>query len=168
MRFSMTDKLRTKRSGKSLRSDPAAAHFRIEHSPFFLMNRALSVYARAMERALKRVGADVPRWRVLMLTAERGPISIGHLAQQAGLKLSTTTKVAQRLRGEGLLRLRTSRVDARVTEALITSAGRKAASKVRAVASEMFRVGFAGLPQKHIESLNARLRTLESNLQSLL
>ena len=44
-------------------TDPGSPRFRIENSPFFLMNRTVSTYALRMERALQMVGADIPRWR---------------------------------------------------------------------------------------------------------
>jgi DNA-binding MarR family transcriptional regulator len=102
------------------RGDPASKHFRLENSPFFLMNRTVAAYGLAMEQALRAVGTDIPRWRVLMLAHEFGPISVGRIADGAVIKLSTATKVVQRLHREGR-DLQRSLSDARVTEVELTT-----------------------------------------------
>ena len=89
-------------------ADPASPYFTIERSPFFLLNRASATYALLMHQALARVGADVPRWRVLVLAEQRGPISVSAIADLAVIRLSTVTKVVQRLARDGLLAVRRS------------------------------------------------------------
>lgn len=146
------------------RADPASPGFTLEQSPFFLMNRAAGTYALAMEQALRSVGADVPRWRVLMLATERGPISVSAIADLGVIRLSTTTKVVQRLERDGLLQLRRSRTDARVTEVMITPAGRRVASLVRTKASEIFQRAFNGISAADIKRLNSLLGRLHTNM----
>jgi DNA-binding MarR family transcriptional regulator len=147
-----------------VRGDPASTGFKLEDSPFFLMNRAASAYALAMERALRAVGEDIPRWRVLMLAYERGPISVGSIADLAVIKLSTTTKVAQRLRDEGLLKLRRSQRDARVTEVTLTAAGHRTARLVRTAASGIYRRAFHDASAAEIRTLNRLLARVHRNL----
>jgi DNA-binding MarR family transcriptional regulator len=153
-----------RRDNALVRGDPASAGFRLEDSPFFLMNRAASVYALAMERALRAVGTDIPRWRVLMLAYERGPISVGSIAEHAVIKLSTTTKVVQRLRDEGLLKLRRSKRDARVTEVTLTPAGHRAVGLVRTAASGIYRRAFHDASAAEIRTLNGLLARVHRNL----
>ena len=71
--------IRRARDAKIL-GDPASPGFRVELSPFFQMNRTVGAYGLTMERALRAVGMDIPRWRVLMLAHERGPVSVGEIA----------------------------------------------------------------------------------------
>ncbi len=146
------------------RADPASPGFALEHSPFFLMNRAAGTYQLAMEQALRSVGADVPRWRVLMLALERGPISVSALADLGVIRLSTTTKVVQRLERDGLLKLGRSRADARVTEVTITPEGRRVAALVRAKASEIFQRAFDGVSAADIQRLNDLLGRVHTNM----
>ncbi len=148
-----------------VRGDPASRNFKLENSPFFLMNRAASVYALAMERALRAVGADIPRWRVLMLAYERGPLSVGSIAEHAVIKLSTTTKVVQRLRDEGLVKLRRSRQDARVTEVTLAAAGQRAVALVRAAASGIYQRAFHDVSAAEIRTLNGLLARIHANLR---
>lgn len=150
-----------------LLGDPKAAGFRIENSPFFQMNRTVGAYGLAMERALKAVGMDIPRWRVLMLAEERGPISVGAIAEDGVLKLSTATRVVQRLRDEGLVALRRSTADARVTEVQTTPAGSEAVTVIRDVASQVYRTAFRDVDGPAIDDLIDVLVRIQGSLKSL-
>jgi len=148
------------------RGDPAAPGFRIEDSPFFQMNRTAGAYAIAMEQALRAVDTDIPRWRVLMLAHERGPISVGQIAENAVLKLSTATKVVQRLRDEGLVILSRGRDDGRVTNVKTTAAGDAAVAIIRQVASSLYRRAFRDIDSNDIQQLIRILARVERNLRS--
>jgi len=149
------------------RGDPAAPRFRLEDSPFFLMNRTVGAYGFAMERALRAVATDIPRWRVLMLAHERGPISVGDIADQGVLKLSTATKVVQRLRDEGLVKLRRRKGDARVSEVEATAAGRRAVTVIRKAASQLYSSAFRNVTAAEIEALNGTLSKVHRNLREI-
>jgi len=150
------------------RGDPAAAGFKLEDSPFFLMNRTVGVYGLAMERALRVVGTDIPRWRVLMLACEWGPLSVGDIADNGVLKLSTATKVVQRLRDEGLVRVRRRKADARITDVEATAAGHRAANIIRQVASQVYIGAFRDLSASQIEILNNALASVQTNLRAMI
>ena len=154
------------RANAKERGDPAAPGFRIEDSPFFQMNRTAGSYAFAMEQALRALDTDIPRWRVLMLAHERGPVSVGQIAENAVLKLSTATKVIQRLRDEGLLVLRRGRSDGRVTDVRTTAAGDAAVAIIRQVASTLYRRAFRDIDANDIQQLIRILSRIEKNLRS--
>lgn len=157
----------SKTSKARRQADPASASYVIEESPFFQMNRAISTYTLLMDRALRRVGADVPSWRILVLAEMRGPISVSALADMAVVRLSTVTKVVQRLTRRGLIRVRTSKRDARVTEVLITREGRALARTVRDAASRMFRSAFINVSDADLAKLGSLLRQLQANLSKI-
>ena len=157
----------TRPGNSKLRGDPASKGFRLEDSPFFLMNRTVGVYGLAMERALRAVGMDIPRWRVLMLAYERGPLSVGEIADNAVLKLSTATKVVQRLRNDGLLTVKRRMGDGRVTDVEATEAAGPAVAAIRRVASELYRTAFAGIGAAQISDLNRTLSHLQRNLRRM-
>ena len=146
------------------RGDPLMRDFRLEHSPFFLMNRTVATYSLAMEKALRAVGTDIPRWRVLMLAHEFGPVSVGRIAEGGVMKLPTATKVVQRLHRDGLVQIRRGVHDARVTEVELTAAGRKAVQVIRGVASRMYRAAFGDFGPVEIQTLNSALSRVHRNL----
>jgi len=151
-------------AGARLRSDPASPGFRIAEYPFYLVNRAAARYAIDMGKALKGIGMDLPTWRALMILHERSPRSVTEIADQAVIRLSTMTRVVQRLDRRGLVVLSTRQGDARVTEVVITPRGLDAVRRVREVAGRMFQRAFGNFSASEIETLNELLVRVFRNL----
>ena len=99
-----------------------------------------------------------------MLLHESSPSSVSEMAERGVMRLSTMTRVVQRLQKSGLVRLTTRAADARVTEVHITPSGEEALQQVRAVASRIYQSAFADLDSAEIETLNGLLRRVFSNL----
>ncbi|MEA3180926.1 MAG: hypothetical protein QOI59_4449 [Gammaproteobacteria bacterium] len=146
------------------RGDPAHPEFRIADWPFYLIARTAGRYEMDMAQALRRVAMDVPSWRALMLLHESSPSGVSEMAESAVMRLSTMTRVVQRLQKSGLVRLTTRSADARVTEVHITASGEQALQQVRAVASRIYQSAFEDLDGAEIETLNGLLRRVFSNL----
>lgn len=149
-----------KSQSTSRRADPGGPDFRLENSPFYWLTRASGRYLLAMERRLKRIGMDVPRWRVLMILAETEPASITALAERSVIKLSTMTRIVQRMAEAGLVTAGPSPADGRVTEARMTRAGRDALAAVRAEGSAVFAGVFGDVPDSEIAAIIERLRAV--------
>lgn len=147
-----------------LRGDPGFADFRIENSPFYLIARTAGRYAIDMENALHAIDMDLPSWRALMIVFETNPSSVSEIADRAVMRLSTMTRVVQRLEKRGLLSVSRRKGDARVTEVYITSAGERVMLQVREIASRLYNIAFHDLAAGEIEMLNALLRRVFSNL----
>src|SRR6266850_8476118 len=79
------------------KGDPLTRGFLLDNSPFYLIARSYGRYTHTMEDSLRSIGMDLPRWRVLMVVHEKNPSSISEIAEQSVLRLSTMTRVAQRL-----------------------------------------------------------------------
>jgi DNA-binding MarR family transcriptional regulator len=149
------------------RGDPASARFQIEDWPFYLIARTAGRYAIDMENALRRLELDLASWRALMLVHERNPSSVSEIAERAVTRLSTMTRVIQRLQKRRLVSLARRTGDARVTEVNITEAGERMVAEVRAIASHIYSVAFRDLDAADIETLNALLRRVHGNLAIL-
>jgi DNA-binding MarR family transcriptional regulator len=147
------------------RGDPRHPRFRVEDWPFYLIARTNARYVLDMEHVLKKVGMDPARWRTLMLLHEKSPSSIGEIVERAVMRISTMTRVAQRLHREGYVRLAARAGDARVTELHITRKGREAVVDVRRVASDIYRQAFGDFSAAEIERLLDMLRRVFANLQ---
>ena len=157
---------RAKRSPKRA-ADPATSDYQIEDSPFYQIARLNGRYMFGMEKALKAVGMDIPRWRVLMVLHDKSPSSISEISERSFTRLSTMTRVAQRMAKDGYLDLRTASKDARITEAHITEKGEQAVEVIRGVASRVFNVAFADYSDKDITELNRLLTQAYNNLAIL-
>lgn len=149
------------------RSDPAAPGFRLETSPFYWLTRVSGRYLLAMERHLKAIGMDVPRWRVLMILAEAQPANITALSEISVVKLATMTRIVQRMEAAGLVTTSASTNDGRVTEVAMTASGVAALARVRAEGSRVFRLAFADSDGADVEALIAQLKRLFGNLERL-
>jgi DNA-binding MarR family transcriptional regulator len=146
------------------RGDPAHPEFRIVDWPFYLLVRAARRYEMDMEHALQRIDMDVPSWRALMWLHEHSPSSVSQMAVHAVMRLSTMTRVVQRLEKRGLVKVARRAADARVTDVYITPEGEQAAEQVRAVASRIYQTAFKDLDAAQIDTLNSLLRAVFANL----
>lgn len=148
------------------RGDPAAAGFALRHSPFFLLSRLSNRYVLDMEAVLKTIGMDIPRWRTLMIVREHEPSSVSEIADLACIRLSTMTRVVQRLVRQGLARVGRRAEDSRKTDVHLTAAGRRACEDVRRIASRVYARAFADFSDDDVRTLCALLGRAHLNLQS--
>ena len=146
------------------RGDPAHPQFRIVDWPFYLIARTARRYEMDMEQALQRIDMDVPSWRAIMLLHEHSPSSVSEIAEHAVIRLSTMTRVVQRLEKRGLVTLARRAADARVTDVHITSSGEQVVEQLRAVASRIYQAAFKDFDAADIETLNSLLRRVFGNL----
>ncbi|RMF70991.1 MAG: MarR family transcriptional regulator [Alphaproteobacteria bacterium] len=146
-------------------SDPGHVAFRIDRYPFYLIAHTLGRYVRRMEKALRRVGADQPHWRILVILGERGPSPVSQIADLAVYKLSTVTRILQRMEAAGLVSMRRSRRDGRVTEVSLTPEGEAQLRRIRAVGSAVANEAFSGFSRAEILTLIELLTRLDAALE---
>ncbi|UFH51024.1 MarR family winged helix-turn-helix transcriptional regulator [Pseudomonas sp. KNUC1026] len=149
------------------RYDPASEDFRKEDFPFYWLARVHGQYMHNMERLLKKVDLDVPRWRVLWILNENGQSSISEISTHAIAKLSTITKIVYRMKDDGLVSTATSTEDARVTQVSITPLGLETIERMQGVTHGLFQRSFTGLTEAQIQRLNGMLETVFHNLENL-
>lgn len=147
-----------------LRGDPGSAGYVIADSPFYLIARTAGRYAMDMEDALRSIDMDLPSWRALMLLHEINPSSVSEITDRAVMRLSTMTRVIQRLEKGGLVKLAARKGDGRVTEVFITPEGESAVKQVRAIASRIYNIAFHDITASEIATLNALLGRVFRNL----
>jgi len=144
-------------------ADPAHPDFLLDGSPLYWLARVAGRYRLDMDHRLKSIGMDVPRWRVLAILSEHQPASITELCDHAVIRLSTMTRIVGRMVETGLVTTRSRDADARVTEVLLTDAGRNAAAEVHKLASRAFNHGFEGFSAAEVAVFNAMLKRLFAN-----
>ncbi|RRN63814.1 MarR family winged helix-turn-helix transcriptional regulator [Caulobacter sp. 602-1] len=148
-------------------SDDSETSFRKADWPFYWLTRASALYLANIESALKKIGLDVPRWRVLMSIHESGCASVGEIAEQAIVKLPTMTKIIQRMQSDGLVHCRPRATDARVTEVLLTPAGLKAREQAWHEAERVYGRAFGSIANRDVTKLNQILARVFDNLQKI-
>jgi DNA-binding MarR family transcriptional regulator len=155
---------RTKKDRR--RGNPVDPGFKIDDSPFYWLARVSGRYTLKMDVVLKRIGMDVPRWRILMLLSEHDASSVSELSEHAVIRLSTMTKIINRMKAAGYVDTKTSATDGRVTKVLLLGKGRLAVKQVRAQAGLIFEQAFRDLPDLQLEKLNDVLRKIFQNLEN--
>jgi len=155
---------KTDKKSRKGRFNPASEDFVKEEFPFYWLARVYGRYSLAMEKALKKVGLDVARWRVLFILKQEGVSSITEIAEHAVAKLPTITRIIYRMKDDGLVDTRARSDDGRVTEVMITDAGLQAIENMQEATEELFRQSFKGLTDAQIMRLNGMLEELFNNL----
>lgn len=144
--------------------DPA---FHREAFPFYWIVNVYARYTQIMEITLKKAQLDVSRFRVLMVTHQYGKASISQISEYAMAKMPTITKIVGRLRDDGLVTTASSEQDARVTEVVLTDAGRKKVEEAYALTEKVFEKGFKGMSASQVDKMNLSLAKVLDNLNVL-
>jgi len=158
----------TKTADRSRADRPAPSRdFSFRTWPFYWLARAHGRYLHDMEQALKPLGLDIPRWRVLMVLHQEPCASVSEIADHAIAKLPTMTRIVQRMQAEGLVTCHARPSDARVTEVTLTEAGQVAGAKAWLAADALYDEAFQRMTKTEIATLNRLLEKLAHNLAAL-
>lgn len=125
--------------------------------PFFWVSHVNVAYVNALERRIKPLGLDIPRWRTLICLYEDQHLSISEIAGFAALKLNTTTKIVQRMIAEDLVTTRVRPSDGRVTEVCLTPEGDRLRAAALIEARRVFEATFEAFSPEEVSHLNALL-----------
>lgn len=151
-------------TARNQRYNPASDEYHKEDFPFYWLAMVNGRYSRAMEKTLKKVNLDVPRWRILIILKDEGPSSISAIATHAIAKLPTVTKTVYRMKAEGLVDTNVRSDDGRVTDVSITETGLETIRMIRGATDELFKQSFKGLTPAQLTRLNKLLQVIYHNL----
>lgn len=143
---------------------PSNEEFRYEDFPFYWLARVQGVYMQHMERLLKKIGTDIPSWRVLFILKTHGKSSISEISTHALAKLPTMTRIIARMKAEGLVETSPHAEDGRVIEVTMTEAGVRLVHEIQKGTEKLFAQSFANFSEAQIDKLNATLQQLHDNL----
>lgn len=148
-------------------SSDSGATFHREEFPFYWIVNVYARYTQVMEITLKKAQLDVSRFRVLMITGQYGKASISQISEYAMAKMPTVTKIVGRLRDDGMVTTASSEQDARVTEVMLTPAGKAKIEEAHRLAQKVFEKGFKGMTPAQVEKMNLSLSKVLGNLNEL-
>ena len=135
--------------------------------PFYWFTQISAAYARALEKRIKPLGIDIPRWRAMMSLHEDTYLSVSEIAAFSAQKLNTTTKVVQRMIADGLVTTRTSPTDGRVTEVCLTERGDQLRAAALREARQVYDLTFGDMPAEEVAALNDALAGICERLNRL-
>lgn len=147
------------------RRAPDAPDFDYQTYPFYLLSRASGRYNAAMEAALKPLDLDQARWRILLVLAQHEWLGTQEIARKVIYKLSTTTRMVQRLERDGFVTTEQSEADGRIRNVAITATGQRLVDKSRPLAATVFQTAFEGTQGQDMEAFCNTLARVDTNLR---
>ncbi|QPM89038.1 MarR family winged helix-turn-helix transcriptional regulator [Pseudooceanicola algae] len=135
--------------------------------PFYWVSRVNARYVHVLERRLKPLGLDMPRWRVLISLYEEEYLGVSQIAEISTMRLNTTTKVVQRMVADGHVSTRISPEDGRVTQVRLTPAGDALRAAALEEANRVLAAGFVNISAQELSQLNATLEKVFDQLQRI-
>lgn len=134
-----------------------------EQSPFYWLAHAHAMYTLEMEKVLKKLGTDMPTRRVLLMLELHGTVSVSELSSRAIIKMSTVTRIVQRMREDGLVETRANTGDARVTDVSMTAKGADLAERIRVATEKVYAQGYKMLSEAQLGALTETLKVIFHN-----
>ena len=144
---------------------PKSEDFDILAHPMYWVASLNSLYFQTMEKRLKPMGMDVARWRIAMILRAYGEISVSTASHLAVNRLSTTTKLVQRMEKEGLLNSYKDSKDERVTLISLTQAGRDLLEEALIETHYIFPKIFQGISPEEAEAFVNTMKKMSDNLK---
>jgi len=145
---------------------PASDSFEFRQFPFYWIVRVSNAYMMKMEKSLKKLNINSTSWRILLILREQGALSVTDIAGHAVVKMPTITKSTYKLQTEGLVQIKTSDNDRRVSIVVLTEKGSKAVSDIINNTKKTFEHIYDGLSSNEIEQLNEVLQKLFINIDA--
>jgi DNA-binding MarR family transcriptional regulator len=145
--------------------DPGSPDFHVDNYPFYLLNRAVSRYNVIIEGELKRIGLDIPTWRVLMVLGENAPRAVNQIAKAAVINISTMIRIVERMTLAGLIETAKSGIDGRVTDLALTELGQEKLAAARILTAPLYRKVIRGFSARDFNKLLDMLNRLHANLE---
>lgn len=146
--------------------EPAKEPTRIELEQF-LPYAFYLITSRLSQRFLERLrphGMTVPRWRVLMVIANKGPSSIGKLVELTFIPQSGVSRVIDQMERDKLVIRRNSAKDQRVVEVHLTARGKDIYRGLAHVAVSYADAVVSDFTRRERTELFTMLRRVLSNL----
>lgn len=135
--------------------------------PFYWISQINSAYVDVLERRIRHIGIDIPRWRAMMSLYEDQYLSVSEIAEYSAQKLNTTTKVIQRMIKDELVRTRVRPTDGRVTEVCLTEKGDRLRKLALAEARAIYDQTFAGISPDKVDELNRLMSEMHAVLKKI-
>ncbi|WP_019531631.1 MarR family winged helix-turn-helix transcriptional regulator [Dasania marina] len=145
---------------------PASKDFDYSQSPFYWLMQLSNRYTQQMEKKLKKVGLNITGWRVGMILHIHGSLSVTEITTHAGARMPTITKLVYKMRDQGLVTIRPSEGDGRVSIVAITEEGTAIIESAIKDTSKLYDSAYEGLTISEVKNVNKALRTILTNISN--
>jgi DNA-binding MarR family transcriptional regulator len=143
---------------------PGQANFVLDEYPLYNLNRTSATYIDEMSKALKQVGLNQTQWRVLGILGDKNPSTVTGIARRSVLKMSTLTRMLDRMESDKLIERKLWEKDKRIVQVHITAKGRKYLGRAVQVGASIYARVFDGISDKQAQQLMLTLIKMRENL----
>ncbi len=143
---------------------PGQEGFDLDEYPLYNLNRTSATYIVEMSKALKEVGMKQNQWRILGILGDKNPSTVTGIARRGVLKMSTLTRMLDRMESDGMVKRTLWKQDKRVVHVTITAKGRRALDKILGVAANVYTKTFEGISDAEAKRLMKTLAKMRDNL----
>lgn len=137
----------------------------IDILPFEIAETAHSL-RRAFDRRVAPLGVTRAQWRALAWLARQPGLRQVELADHLDVEPITLCRIVDRLEESGLVERRRDPQDRRAWRLHLTDKGKPLVEKLRALAGELAREAFDGVPPETIETLRDALARVRDNIST--
>jgi DNA-binding MarR family transcriptional regulator len=130
----------------------------------YLLDTSIHTWNKRLEQRLAAVGLTFEQWRVLLVTARKGPMNIRELSNFTLVPHSTIGRWLTQMEQEGLVRRRALPRDQRAVEISITQKGRNLFLRALPIARLEYESAIHTFSHDELETLMGLLRRLRENL----
>ncbi len=143
---------------------PGQKDFVLDDYPLYNLNRTSATYIDEMSKALKEVGMNQNQWRILGILGDKNPSTVTGIARRGVLKMSTLTRILDRMEKEGLIARSLWKDDKRVVNVKITAKGRRALGSAVHVGANVYERAFEGISSTEAKKFMKTLISIRENL----
>jgi DNA-binding MarR family transcriptional regulator len=143
---------------------PGQKNFVLDDYPLYNLNRTSATYIDEMSKALKQVGLNQTQWRVLGILGDKNPSTVTGIARRSVLKMSTLTRMLDRMERDKLITRKLWANDKRIVHVHITAKGRKFLGRAVQVGANIYARVFDGIPDEQAQQLMHVLIKMRENL----
>ncbi|MEB3766576.1 MarR family winged helix-turn-helix transcriptional regulator [Acinetobacter sp. MD2] len=143
---------------------PSSNQPNVELSPLHWISRIHFKYTQEIDDILKRYQLDASRHWLMHAIYNAPNASISQLAEILAYRMSTTTKLVQRLKEQSFVETHPCSEDARITRVKLTQQGQDKVIRMNELLEVKLSNTFEGLTASQIEKLAQQLKRLFQNL----
>lgn len=132
----------------------------------YLLDTSIAKWNLRLGQRLQPIGLTFEQWRVLLVTAQRGPMNIRELSNATLVPHSTIGRWLTQMEKEGLVKRRALPRDQRAVEISITQKGRNLFLRALPVARLEYESAIQAFTPDELDTLVSLLERLKHNLDS--
>lgn len=144
---------------------PDDATFSLDDYFFYNLNYTATIYTDEMSKALEKQGLSTTQWRILMILDDTSHSSVGELARRSFTKISTITKMLDRMAKEGLVVRIGSKTDRRIVGVKMTPKAVEILRTVKRIGQSVFESALQGIDPEDAKTVTRLLKEVRSNLE---